>query len=83
MYSLFYVQSKKIDKRCPKDTKDIGHFMFFCQLQQFITLFIFGDFEWFKFKNVIQEVYFIPHFLVKSKFQVEGHVWKQEIIGHF
>ena len=63
--------------------KIIGHFMIFCQLQQFITLSIFGDFEWFKFQNVIQEIYFIPSFLVKSKFQVEGHVWMQNIIGHF
>ena len=48
-----------------------------------ITCSIFGDFEWFKFQNVIQEIYFIPSFLVKSKFQVEGHVWMQKIIGHF
>ena len=63
--------------------KIIGHFMIFCQLQQFITLSIFGDFEWFKFQNVIQEVYFMPSVLVKRKFQVEGHVWMQNIIGHF
>ena len=62
--------------------KIIGHFMKFCQLQQIITCSIFGDFEWFKFKNVIQEIYSIPYFFVKSKFQVEGHVWMQEIIGH-
>ena len=55
--------------------KIIGHFMIFCQLQQFITLSNFGDFEWFKFQNVIQEVYFMPSFLVKSKFQEEGYVW--------
>ena len=63
--------------------KIIGHFMIFGQLQQVITCSIFGDFEWFKFQNVIQEVYFMPYFLIKSKFQVEGHVWMQNIIGHF
>ena len=63
--------------------KIIGHFMIFGQLQQVITCSIFGYFEWFKFQNVIQEIYFIPSFLVKRKFQVEGHVWMQDIIGHF
>ena len=66
-----------------KMKKIIGHFMIYCQLQQFTTLSIFVDFEWFKSQNVIQEVYFMPSFLVKSKFQVEGHVWMQKIIGHF
>ena len=60
--------------------KIIGHFMIFDQLQQVITFSIFGYFEWFKFKNVIQEIYFIPYFLIKSKFQVEGDVWMQDII---
>ena len=63
--------------------KIIGHFMIFSQLQQVITLSIFGDFEWFESQNVIQEIYFIPSFLVKSKLQVEGHVWMQDIIDHF
>ena len=63
--------------------KIIGHFLNFCQLQQVITLSIFGYFEWFKFQNVIKEIYFMSSFLVKSKFQVEGHVWMQDIIGHF
>ena len=63
--------------------KIIGHFMMFFQLQQFITLSIFGDFEWFRFQNFIQYVYFMPYFLVKSKFQDECHVWMQNIIGHF
>ena len=58
--------------------KIIGHFMIFGQLQQVITCSIFGDFEWLKFKNVIQYIYFIPYFLVKIKFQVEGHVWMQK-----
>ena len=66
-----------------KMQKIIGHFMTFCQLQQFITLSIFGYFECVKFQNVIQEIYFIPSFLVKRKFQVEGYVWMQDIIGHF
>ena len=57
--------------------------MIFFQLQQFINLSIFGDIEWFQFQNFIQEVYFMPYFLVKSKFQVEVHVWMQKIIGHF
>ena len=35
------------------------------------------------FKNVIQDIYFMPSFLVKIKLQVEGHVWMQDIIGHF
>ena len=61
----------------------IGHFIMFCQLQQFITLSIFGDFEWLKSQNVIQEVYFMPSFLVKRKIQVEGHVWMQDIICQF
>ena len=63
--------------------KILGHFIIFCQFQQFITLSITGDFEWFQSQNVIQEVYFIPYFLVKRKFLVEGHVWMQNIIGHF
>ena len=63
--------------------KIIGHFMIFGQLQQVITCSIFRDFEWLKLKNVIQEIYFIPSFLVKSKFLVEGHVCLQNIIGHF
>ena len=63
--------------------KIIGHFIIFCQLQQFITLSIFGYFEWFKFQNDIQEIYFIPSFFVKREFQVEGHVWIQDIIGQF
>ena len=53
----------------------IGHFIIFCQLQLFITLSIFGYFDWFRFQNVSQEVYFMPSFLVKSKFLEEGHVW--------
>ena len=61
----------------------IGHFMDFFQLQQVTTLSIFGDFEWFKFENVIKEIYFMPYFLVKSKFQVESHVWMQDITSHF
>ena len=61
----------------------IGHFMIFGQFQQVITCSIFGYFEWFKFQNFTQEIYFIPSFLIKSKFQVEGHVWMQDIIGHF
>ena len=63
--------------------KIIGHFMIFGQLQQVITLSIFGYFEGFKFQNSIQEVYFMPSFLVKSKFQMEGHIWMQDIISHF
>ena len=63
--------------------KIIGHFMIFCQLQQVINFSNFGDFESFKFQSVIKEVYFMPSFLVKNKFQVEGHVWMQNIIGHF
>ena len=63
--------------------KIIGHFMIFGQLQQVITFSFFGDFKWFQSQNVIQEIYFMPSFLVKSKFQVEGHVWMQTIIGHF
>ena len=64
----------------------IVDFWQFCknaQLQQFITLSIFGHFEWFKSQNVIQDVYFMPSFLVKRKIQVEAHVWMQDIIGHF
>ena len=36
--------------------KIIGHLMIFGQLQQVITCSIFGDFEWFEFQNVIQEI---------------------------
>lgn len=61
----------------------IVHFMKFCQLQQFITLSIFGYFEWFKSQYFIQDIYFMPYILVKSKFQVEGYVWMQDIISHF
>ena len=63
--------------------KIIGHFMNFWQLQKVITFSNFGYFEWFKFQNVIQEVYFMLSFLVKEKFQEEGHVWMQNTIGHF
>ena len=72
-----------MDGKCPKDTKDYSSSHDFFQLQQFITLSIFGYFEWFKFQNVIQEIYIMPSFLVKSKFHVEGYVWMQDIIGHF
>ena len=78
------MQSEKMDGRCPKDTNDYMSFHdFFCQLQQFITLSIFGNFEWFMSQNVIQELYFMPYFLLKSKFQVEGYAWMQNILGHF
>ena len=72
-----------MDGRFPKDAKDYRSFHEFFQLQQFTTLSIFGDFERFKFKNVIQDIYFMPSFLVKSKFQGEANVWMQDIITHF
>ena len=63
--------------------KIISHFMNFHQLQQVITFWIFGVFKWFKSQNIIQEIYFMPYFLVMNKFQVEGHVWMQDIISYF
>ena len=76
------MKSDKMDWRFPKDTKDYRSFDDFLPTST-IHNSIFRDFEWFKFQNVIQEVYFMPSFLVKRKFQVEGHVWMQNIIGHF
>ena len=72
-----------MDGRYPKDAKDYRSSHEFSPTSPSHNFSIFGVFEWFKSQTVIQEVYFMPSFLVKSKFYMEGHVWMQEIIGHF
>ena len=63
----FMCKVRKWMKDSLKMKRIIGHFMISYQLQQFITLTIFGYFEWFKFQNVIQEVYFHAIFFGQDK----------------
>ena len=66
-----------------RNQKIIGHFMKFHQLHKAITCSIFGVFGWFFLQNALWEIYFISSLKIKSKFWMEGHVWIENILGHF
>ena len=83
-YSIFVLLAKfcLIRSEVLKN-KIIGHFINFGQFQMIITNSSFGVLEWFKAHNAIQEVYFMPSFVIKSKKWKEDHIWKQKITSHF